>query len=145
MCFEAQSVASSRSCQVLLAELGNTTKNCIIMPIGVGLHLFFAASATESHKKLRNIAFVRVFEHFDNEINFSGLKGWEDMEVDKRQVSKDCFVFTAGHGVILLVFMLTKTMSTLGRRTPMRKFQNCTFLHSVRSSPSLLRLHRGQG
>ena len=34
------------------------------------------------HKKLKNIAFVRDFEHFDNEIDFSGLKGWEDIEVD---------------------------------------------------------------
>ena len=34
------------------------------------------------HKKLKNVAFVRDFEHFDNEIDFSGLKGWEDIEVD---------------------------------------------------------------
>ena len=34
------------------------------------------------HKKLKNTAFFRDFEHFDNEIDFSGLKGWEDMEVD---------------------------------------------------------------
>ena len=34
------------------------------------------------HKKLKNIAFVRDFEHFDNEIEFSGVKGWEDIEVD---------------------------------------------------------------
>ena len=33
-------------------------------------------------KKFKNIAFVRDFEHFDNEIDFSGLKGWEDIEVD---------------------------------------------------------------
>ena len=33
-------------------------------------------------KKLKNIAFVRDFEHFDNEIGFSGLEGWEDIEVD---------------------------------------------------------------
>ena len=34
-------------------------------------------------KKLKNIAFVRDVEHFDNEIDFfSGLKGWEDIEVD---------------------------------------------------------------
>ena len=51
------------------------------MPIGVGLHLFFAAVATEGHKKLKNIAFVRDLEHLDNEIDFAGLKGWEDMEV----------------------------------------------------------------
>ena len=63
----------------------------------------------------------------------------------QRQASRDCFVFTAGHGVILLVFMPTETMSTSGRRTSMRKFRNDTLLHSVRSSPSLLRLHRGKG
>ena len=51
------------------------------MPIGVGLHLFFAASATEGHKKLKNIAFVRDFEHFDNQIDLAGLKVWEDIEV----------------------------------------------------------------
>ena len=51
------------------------------MPIGVGLHLLFAASATEGHKKLKNIAFVRDFEHFDNEFDLAGLKCWEDMEV----------------------------------------------------------------
>ena len=34
-------------------------------------------------KKLKNIAFVRDFEQFDNEIVFfSGLKDWEDIEVD---------------------------------------------------------------
>ena len=33
-------------------------------------------------KKLKNIAFVRDFEHFDNEIDLAGLKGWEDIEVD---------------------------------------------------------------
>ena len=35
----------------------------------------------EGHKKLKSIAFVRDFEHFDNEIDLAGLKGWEDMEV----------------------------------------------------------------
>ena len=34
------------------------------------------------HKKVKNIAFVRDFEHFDNEIDLAGLEGWEDMEVD---------------------------------------------------------------
>ena len=34
------------------------------------------------HKKLKNIAFVRDFEQFDNEIDVSGLEGWEDIEVD---------------------------------------------------------------
>ena len=120
----------------LACRVGNHCKKCIIMPIGLGLHLFFAASATEGHKKLKNIAFVRDFEHFDNEIDLAGVKGWEDMEVDNVKPQD---------GVILLGFMSTMTMSTLGRRTSMRKFRNCTFLHSVRSSPSLLRLHRGQG
>ena len=41
-------------------------------------------------------------------------------------------------------FRPTKTMSTSGRRTPMRKLLNLTFLHSERSSLSLLRLHRCQ-
>ena len=37
---------------------------------------------SQEAKKLKNIAFVRDFEHFDNEFDFSGLKGWEDIEVD---------------------------------------------------------------
>ena len=32
--------------------------------------------------KLKNNAFVRDFEHFDNEIDLAGLKGWEGTEVD---------------------------------------------------------------
>ena len=50
------------------------------------------------HKKLKNIAFVRDFEHFDNEIDFSGLKGWEGVKVDNIKIEKIVFVFTAGHG-----------------------------------------------
>ena len=84
------------------------------MPIGVGLHLFFAASATEGHKKLKNIAFVRDFEHFDNEIDLAGIEGLGRHGSRQRQASRVCFVFTAGHGVILLVFMPTWTMSTSG-------------------------------
>ena len=39
----------------------------------------------------------------------------------------------------------TKTMSISGQRTSRRKLRNCTLLHSVRSSPYLLKLHRRQG
>ena len=31
-----------------------------------------------------------------------------------------------------MILLATKTMSTSGRRTSMRKFRNCVFLHSVR-------------
>ena len=94
------------------------------------------------HKKLENIAFVRDFEHFDNEIDFSGLKGWKDIEVDNVKPQE---IVSSLPVRDLAGLMPAKTMSTSGRRTSMRKFRNCTFLHSVRRSPSLLRLHRCRG
>ena len=72
------------------------------------------------------------------------LEGLEGMRVDNIKPQK-IVSFSRWSRCDHPGFRPTKTMSTSGRRTPMRKFRNGTFLHSVRSSPSLLRLHRCQG
>ena len=101
-------VVHKRTYVRVLFSLGTTTKKWIILSIGVGLHSFFVASATEGHKKFEKIAFVRDFEHSGNEIDFSGLKGWEDFEVDNVKPQEIVSSLPLGHGVILLVSCLQR-------------------------------------
>ena len=61
---------------------------------------------------------------------FAGFGGLGRPESRQQQASEDRFVFP--------LVTVHKTMSTSCRRSSMRKWRNCTFLHSVRSSPSLL-------
>ena len=68
---------------------------------------------------------------FDNELDFVPTWRAGKLESRQHQTSEVRFVFPDGHCPFVLVFRPTKTLSTSCRRSSMRKWRNCTSLHST--------------
>ena len=83
-------------------------------------------------KKVVNNAFVGNTGHFDEVVDWAGSEGLGRHESRQHQASENSFVFPIGR------LQAYRTRSTSSRKSSMDRWRNCTFLHSVQRSLSLI-------
>merc|ERR1712093_517563 len=91
----------------------------------------------EHMQKMKNNAIVGNIGHFDNEIDMAGLEGFPGIKVENIKPQVDRFVFSDGHGVIVLA---SGRLLNLGCATGHPSFvMSCSFTNQVLAQLALLK------